>query len=698
MATKAQQDEKRKKRLAEIQLQKEKNVIKKEQQAGTTGAVAGGREAEAKRRLAPTTPTPPPVVAPDTTVVGETPKDKSIDQQTELLKEKEVFEETEFQREKNRIESEIIRKQQDLERSKAIASSQFEGTESAVKGQAAFEPGTLSSSTNKALSQGILGGVSQRREQQLSQFNALQANITKTQENILSAEKSRDFGKRQVLLDEFAALEKQKDDLKAETDALASESAENVLDFIGTSDMSLLDITDEELIGLSEQTGLPPFLFRSIKNAQTSANKAEIKEAKQKAAAAIEKNMSSAARLFRDRKRLVDGGATESELAVFDKLIEVSPNTEIIKSGDDVYTYDPDTKKTTQIVGEQPESFQPTGELVQNTVAGRKVILDSGVMPSFAMANQAMFEELGEEIKIGGTSTSSFRDQAATISGMVNTWNTNNPTALIDFNSERPNDAAAALRNNGVQVANVGASKHENGLALDIFPDPAYIAKVKPFMEAEGWKQTIPTQDAGHFEYVGKPKKVFDAQEAVAEETKLRKEFTSVSKDFTKVRDAYNRILSSVDSIDKEAKTAESTAAGDLSLIFNYMKVLDPGSTVREGEFATAQNSAGIPEIIQSKYNQVIRGERLAPATRFDFVSRAEGLFKGAKKSNEAIEKQFRDLARSTGLDPKNVILDIAEVGEVSNIVASDMDFVNNFNKGVVDQSDEDELDDIFTK
>jgi len=34
------------------------------------------------------------------------------------------------------------------------------------------------------------------------------------------------------------------------------------------------------------------------------------------------------------------------------------------------------------------------------------------------------------------------------------------------------------------------------------------------------------------------------------------------------------------------------------------MKILDPGSVVREGEFATAQNSAGIPERIRAKYNR----------------------------------------------------------------------------------------------
>ena len=42
-----------------------------------------------------------------------------------------------------------------------------------------------------------------------------------------------------------------------------------------------------------------------------------------------------------------------------------------------------------------------------------------------------------------------------------------------------------------------------------------------------------------------------------------------------------------------ENATKDGTAAGDLSAIFAFMKMLDPGSVVREQEFANAQNAAG---------------------------------------------------------------------------------------------------------
>jgi len=55
----------------------------------------------------------------------------------------------------------------------------------------------------------------------------------------------------------------------------------------------------------------------------------------------------------------------------------------------------------------------------------------------------------------------------------------------------------------------------------------------------------------------------------------LRKEFNSRVGDFTDVSDAYSRVLASV------GPGNEGTPAGDIALIFNYMKMLDPGSPVR---------------------------------------------------------------------------------------------------------------------
>jgi hypothetical protein len=129
----------------------------------------------------------------------------------------------------------------------------------------------------------------------------------------------------------------------------------------------------------------------------------------------------------------------------------------------------------------------------------------------------------------------------------------------------------------------------------------------------------------------------------------FRKDYMSndVTKETNKVRSAFTRI---------QASAKNPSPAGDLSIIFNYMKMLDPGSTVREGEFATAQNSGSIPDIIAARYNKVISGERLSQDQRLDFLDRSYGLWEAQVRSQEVTDKQFRDFAEQYGVDTKNII------------------------------------------
>ena len=129
----------------------------------------------------------------------------------------------------------------------------------------------------------------------------------------------------------------------------------------------------------------------------------------------------------------------------------------------------------------------------------------------------------------------------------------------------------------------------------------------------------------------------------------LRNEFINQSKDFKQISDSYGRI---------QAAGKNPSAAGDLALIFNYMKMLDPGSTVREGEFATAQNSAGIPERVRAMYNNVTTGERLTESTRSDFLGRSDSLYRSQEEGQAQIEGVYKGLSERYGLDPTNVVVD----------------------------------------
>lgn len=131
---------------------------------------------------------------------------------------------------------------------------------------------------------------------------------------------------------------------------------------------------------------------------------------------------------------------------------------------------------------------------------------------------------------------------------------------------------------------------------------------------------------------------------------KLRQEYNKQSAEFTGVADAYQRIKDS---------SSDPSAAGDLSLIFNFMKVLDPGSTVREGEFATAQNAGSAYDRVGALYNKLLSGERLVPNQRNDFVGRASKLYKGQEERfNTRVKSRYEGLAKRYGLDPAEVLSD----------------------------------------
>jgi hypothetical protein len=131
----------------------------------------------------------------------------------------------------------------------------------------------------------------------------------------------------------------------------------------------------------------------------------------------------------------------------------------------------------------------------------------------------------------------------------------------------------------------------------------------------------------------------------------LRKEFASdpVVKQSAALAQAYQTIQSAAQ---------EPSAAGDLALIFNYMKMLDPGSSVREGEFANAQNAAGIPERVRAMFNNTLRGERLTEQTRTDFLDRATRIARGQRQMIQSVAERYSGFANTAGVDPSEVVYD----------------------------------------
>lgn len=140
-----------------------------------------------------------------------------------------------------------------------------------------------------------------------------------------------------------------------------------------------------------------------------------------------------------------------------------------------------------------------------------------------------------------------------------------------------------------------------------------------------------------------------DMNQRAGVEKDLRVEITTLSKDYRTVRDAAGSL---------EAIGKNDSAAGDIALIFSYMKILDPNSVVRETEFATAQNATGVPDRIRNIWNRVVDGQRLNPQQRQDFLNQARAIAGKQLGQYQRTIDQYSEVAKRLGVDPRNVVID----------------------------------------
>jgi len=141
-----------------------------------------------------------------------------------------------------------------------------------------------------------------------------------------------------------------------------------------------------------------------------------------------------------------------------------------------------------------------------------------------------------------------------------------------------------------------------------------------------------------------------DDKEAFNREKDLSAQYVSTDpvKTYQTIRNGYEKIRSSA---------ALDSGPGDISTIFAYMKMLDPTSVVREGEFATAENAGGVGGQIANLYNKVLSGERLTPELRKQFLASADQIYKEASGNLTDINSQYSTRATGWNVDPSRFII-----------------------------------------
>lgn len=129
-------------------------------------------------------------------------------------------------------------------------------------------------------------------------------------------------------------------------------------------------------------------------------------------------------------------------------------------------------------------------------------------------------------------------------------------------------------------------------------------------------------------------------------EDKLRKEYTIRSKGMTDAQQTMSIIKSSA---------ADGSGAGDLALVTAFMKMLDPGSVVRESEFANARDTAGLLENLKNQAQKLQKGSFLDPSQRASFTRLAGDYLKAAEVTGTKARSALEKVVKSYGLSSENV-------------------------------------------
>lgn len=236
----------------------------------------------------------------------------------------------------------------------------------------------------------------------------------------------------------------------------------------------------------------------------------------------------------------------------------------------------------------------------------------------------------------------------------------NNTADFIEQMHTAPEDQQELMFNAAIDDPRFDIDEEDRGLFMDTNARKAIIGKVKgkeyadnffggdeatKFQQGTGdMSGYVFNPDAGTFSINPELKAKLDRVKA--EPNLDFKDRQSLNKDFTTLTKDTKLIRNTAKDLEKLSKINSGPAS--IAMVFKFMKALDPTSVVREGEFATAENSSGIPEKVRNTYNKIMQGERLGPQQMAEFVLTAKELANSAIDSSTTEITGFLDTFEDT--------------------------------------------------
>lgn len=102
----------------------------------------------------------------------------------------------------------------------------------------------------------------------------------------------------------------------------------------------------------------------------------------------------------------------------------------------------------------------------------------------------------------------------------------------------------------------------------------------------------------------------------------------------------------------QQLQALPDTPAGDTARMFGIMKILDPRSTVREGEVAMVSDTGSAFDRAARMYNNVINGQKLDPKQRAEIEQVAFSTLKSYQEQAQPFVESYQAMAKFEGVDP----------------------------------------------
>jgi hypothetical protein len=135
-----------------------------------------------------------------------------------------------------------------------------------------------------------------------------------------------------------------------------------------------------------------------------------------------------------------------------------------------------------------------------------------------------------------------------------------------------------------------------------------------------------------------------EGQKGFENTTDLKKQFGGepIYKEFSGMQTAYSQVTSAI---------KEGTPIGDTAAATKIMKLLDPGSVVRETELGMAMAATGRMDRLKNYMDLYISGKKLTDSQRTEFQSLADQLYNAAATAYNSKRGEYENIGKGFKLN-----------------------------------------------